>query len=534
MSRARLGVWLVMPIVWAHFLMRLHHLALFPGFVDEGNYVHWARGMWQGQYLFYPFAHGRSISIAYLAFFWPFQSPLWVSRAATVLLSVIVPAGLYRLGMMLFRDRAVALAAVVAYAVLPFAFFHERMALSDGPAAALTAMASLPVIAIVRSARWATMFAAIGLMAGAMLAKLSAVGLLLVPLAALWFLSPMRGSPPRRRFALVAAAIALATLLTAPMYLIAFLRFGLPPVWFSPTGDAVGWDAFARRVAGNALDLVSAINYYGTWLLPVGLALGTMGAIVFKKREATFLVVSVAALWLPILTFMRAPYPRLYLVGVPFAALVSVWGVATVARNLKEMIARNWPIAGRLHSIARAAGWMAATAGALAAWPAVRFVVIAYAQPAELRLPARDRYEYLEAAWGSGFGFGEAVRDVLVSMHTAGGHDILILSQDQQVHWRTILYVPYDRLGDKSFVLWDAGAPDLVESLRAGVTVYLLWERGDFAPDFPGLGVSARLVNSYPRPGAASHLDLYLLQLAEDHRAGRAASATETGQSGFC
>ena len=55
--------------------------------------------------------------------FSPFTATLWISRAAVVVISLITPIALYRVGKILFNRRLVAGVSALIYTVIPFSFF---------------------------------------------------------------------------------------------------------------------------------------------------------------------------------------------------------------------------------------------------------------------------------------------------------------------------------------------------------------------------------------------------------------------------
>ena len=185
--------WLLLGLLLSTFFWRLQGLTVFPGFVDEGTHVQWARGLWQGLFWLFPLAHGRWLPILYLGFFAPMAAPLWVARAAIVLVSLLTPMALYRLGMLLFQNRLLAFGSAFVYVSLPFAFFHDRLALVDSFTALLGTLAALQIVRLTHSLRSrrrtrAILFTSL-LLAATVLSKINASGILGFPLLAVWLLT---------------------------------------------------------------------------------------------------------------------------------------------------------------------------------------------------------------------------------------------------------------------------------------------------------------------------------------------------------
>ena len=120
---------LLLALLILSFAVRLHALLQLPGFVDEGNHLLWAAEVWQGRIVF-PFATAKPLEIFYLAAFLPFRAPLWAGRFSSLLTGVITLSAIYSLARGLGHRRAGLLAAAF-YALLPWTFFHERLAIAD-------------------------------------------------------------------------------------------------------------------------------------------------------------------------------------------------------------------------------------------------------------------------------------------------------------------------------------------------------------------------------------------------------------------
>ena len=140
------------------------------------------------------FANGKLLLYYWLGLFeLPPISALWIARTAIALASLLTGAAVYAIARVAGGAGAGAL-ALAAYAVLPLAFFFERMALAD-PFAAM--FAALAVWQSVRFAQRPTVRAAIAvgvLCAAATLAKLTTGLVPLIPLAAALACFPPRGN----------------------------------------------------------------------------------------------------------------------------------------------------------------------------------------------------------------------------------------------------------------------------------------------------------------------------------------------------
>jgi 4-amino-4-deoxy-L-arabinose transferase-like glycosyltransferase len=116
------------------FCLRFVHLTLLPVFADEAIYVRWAQIMKAEETLrFLPLSDGKEplfmwVTIAFLKFI---HDPLMAGRIVSVLSGFMTMIGVSLLSFLLFKNKKTAFAAGVIYAVSPFSFFFDRMALVD-------------------------------------------------------------------------------------------------------------------------------------------------------------------------------------------------------------------------------------------------------------------------------------------------------------------------------------------------------------------------------------------------------------------
>jgi len=105
-----------------------------PVFADEAIYIRWAQVMKAEETLrFLPLSDGKEplfmwLVIPFLKFI---HDPLVAGRIVSVLSGLGTLIGVSYLSYLLFKSKKVALAAALIYAVTPFAFFFDRMALVD-------------------------------------------------------------------------------------------------------------------------------------------------------------------------------------------------------------------------------------------------------------------------------------------------------------------------------------------------------------------------------------------------------------------
>lgn len=116
------------------FFLRFYHLTLLPVFVDEAIYIRWAQVMRAEETLrFLPLSDGKEplfmwMVIPFLKFI---HDPLFAGRFVSVLSGLGTLVGISYLSYLLFRSKKAALIAGLIYAISPFAFFFDRIALVD-------------------------------------------------------------------------------------------------------------------------------------------------------------------------------------------------------------------------------------------------------------------------------------------------------------------------------------------------------------------------------------------------------------------
>jgi len=125
---------LVGLIALGAFFARLYNLTILPVFVDEAIYIRWSQVMQAEATLrFLPLSDGKQplfmwIMIPFLKIF---SDPLFAGRFISVLSGFGTMIGVGFLSWLLFRSKKAALAAGIIYAVSPFTFFFDRLALAD-------------------------------------------------------------------------------------------------------------------------------------------------------------------------------------------------------------------------------------------------------------------------------------------------------------------------------------------------------------------------------------------------------------------
>jgi 4-amino-4-deoxy-L-arabinose transferase-like glycosyltransferase len=116
------------------FSLRFVNLTKIPVFADEAIYIRWAQVMKAEETLrFLPLSDGKQPLYMWVTtpFLKVINDPLFAGRLVSVLSGLGTMVGVGVLSWLLFRSKKAALAASAIYAVSPYTFFFNRMALAD-------------------------------------------------------------------------------------------------------------------------------------------------------------------------------------------------------------------------------------------------------------------------------------------------------------------------------------------------------------------------------------------------------------------
>ena len=145
--------WRVLLIGLAVFYLATHLLGLLelPVFADEAIYIRWSQLImddWK-RYLFFPMNDGKTP-----LFFWlmvPFQymfaNQLFAARFVSVIIGLLQLVIMMQTVSLLTKNKKTILVSGILVTILPYWFFHHRMALTDG---LMTAMVSFSVYFLIK------------------------------------------------------------------------------------------------------------------------------------------------------------------------------------------------------------------------------------------------------------------------------------------------------------------------------------------------------------------------------------------------
>ena len=176
-------------VVILYLLTRLFNLSLLPIFMDETNYIYWAKGVAASNaHWFVSLSAGKPFPLIWFMVLFikilPSDAYLLAGRLPSVVFGLMTLLGTYKLASFIFESKRVGYLAAFLYVLVPFTLFHDRMAIYDSMLSAMMIWAGFFVFKTARSfkLRDATLW---GIFLGsALLAKASALSyVLLTPIA---------------------------------------------------------------------------------------------------------------------------------------------------------------------------------------------------------------------------------------------------------------------------------------------------------------------------------------------------------------
>lgn len=495
--------WLVSVLILLFTLwLRLSDLDSFPVFVDEGTYILWAKFFAANTPTYPILMEGRLLAVVVMSLFdLSGAGPLWLARAAVAITSVINGAACLALGRMAGAAHGssppwMGWLAAMLYAVLPYALFHDRQAITDPLATAFGSVVLVSAVQLARTRRWRWSMTLAVALATAVLAKFTG-GLYLALFAAAVIIWPRR----RMLAAQYLAALGLAALVAGLILLALWPRLGttggiladseLSPLQCPPALCRGDWNEQARRLPVALTSLPGVVSPYIGW--PI-IALAVFGWVVGAARET-----------LPGEAIRRKGRAKLtwtlgaLVVAVLIIIIVTMRAVV-VPRYLGFLIVPLLVLAAQgLAFWLRPRGEMALAAFAVVLGLSLGNSYTLLTAPAQAELPAIDQRQYLTGPY-SGVGFRE-VAQAIVTQETDPQRPPLILAATS---WHILPLGAYlDARVMRALAAPETTWPEVQAAFVQERAVYLLDE---LPPEAPAEAPHNLLV--LPRQGEAKTLRL--------------------------
>ena len=492
-------------LIAAYALTHLLFLTRLPIFIDEAVNINRAEDIFESFHNFknYGLWDGKWLTVKIMGVFLTLPvDPLLSMRLSAVLFGASTVVASVAIGRMLFSWREGLLAGGL-FALLPYTFFINRVAVSDNYLVAFGACVLLLSITVVRSTSRAYMALLAIAMIASILSKLSGVVLMMVPVLAALVLTP----PPEWRRSL---------LRVSPALLSGVVVLGIL-IWKGSGTTQVGERATILDLAGLAHNIGLASDWFWSLLTPplaIVAVLAAIAALQIRERRYTFLTLVALGAVVPFVLLTRGIAPRYFLFAVLptsllLARLTLISGSYTMSRisSLRSLSYR------RTASVAMAVGAMA-----LLIWPVLLSATILF-RPEKAKLPGDIRSQFVTGR-GAGYGLTE-MAEYLEGRAAMESHGINVL---RFRFWGALLDgldVYLSQSESLEIYDLDASSPDLSirtiprHSLRL---TFLVLHPPTESDDLGRIGSSlepyllgAHRVWRYPKPGGEYGLEVWEL-----------------------
>ena len=395
----KLRWWLIPTLIVIFYLAtHLYRLTLLPVFADEAIYIRWAQLIiddWR-QYLFFPMNDGKTplmmwsmVPVQFL-----FSNQLFAGRFVAVLIGLGQILSLGYLTKLLDGKTKTTWLVILLGSILPFWFFHHRMALTDALLVLGITWATIGTIQIVKNNKKYLWVGLTSLFLGlALWAKLPA--LLAIPSLFLYaWLKPAKSDFKIKQIAYISVAIAGGMAL--------FFSLRLHPVFpqlFSRGNDFLyPWKEviFQGKWRETIINIPTYIKYFGTYLTWPVLLLNLAGQFlpdIKKRRIQHILLLSTLFFAGPIAILGKVVYPR-YLLPVSLTITISA------ALAFQELL-----------GMAKQKIWLKLILGLMLLstfFKSGRYIYFSLTNPSNTPFVSADKEQYLYK-WSSGHGIKEGV-----------------------------------------------------------------------------------------------------------------------------
>lgn len=487
----------------ALFFIRFYHLILFPIFADEAIYVRWAQVMKAEETLrFLPLSDGKEPLFMWVVipFLKVIHNPLLAARVVSVLSGFGTMLGVGVLSYLLFKNKRAALAAAVIYAVSPFTFFFDRMALVDSMLSMFGVWTFIFAYLAYTKERWDLAMLAGFTLGGAWLTKSPALFFALM-LPTLWLFASWKKGLKR----VIKKVIKLFGL-TIPMVTIGYgmyniLRLGPNYSMIAKRNLDYVWPI--SHILTSPFDpLLPFLNRSLQWLEMMGpwmiLILAIFGLLVsYKKYWKELLVLSIWFL-APIVVqseYAKVLTARYILFSLPFLIIIAASSFNVIKKS-----------------------WLNLAVFALAFFVA-QSAVFDYSlltNPNKANLPRSERSGYLEE-WSAGQGIKETA-DYILSEHSKNPSEKIVVGTEGyfgtlpdglEIYLNNIPNVTVIGVG----LNFDDMPKPLVDSRKSGNQTYLLVNQSRFhySPSKYNLEVVAKFPKAIDPSGNQDYLLLMKL-----------------------
>src|SRR5258708_1747400 len=180
-------------------VIRIYHITLLPVFADEAIYIRWSQVMNAEPTLrFLPLSDGKQPLFMWILMFAVkrFNDPLFVGRLLSVVSGLGTMFTIFAISYLLLKKKMVSIISSLIWAISPFSFFFDRMALVDSMLALFGALTLLGGIMLSKTKRLDVAMLTGFALGFALLTKSPAIFFVLL-LPSTWLLSDLRKDLPK-------------------------------------------------------------------------------------------------------------------------------------------------------------------------------------------------------------------------------------------------------------------------------------------------------------------------------------------------
>lgn len=398
--------WWLIPtlIILLYLATHLHQLTLLPVFADEAIYIRWAQLIiddWQ-QYLFFPLNDGKTPLFFWLLVPWQFvfSDQLWAARFVSVLIGLLQMFSLAQLVKILGGKKVAQWLSMLFVTILPFWYFHHRLALTDGLLALTLTWVVIGTLQLIKVSSEKKLWWALtaGLSLGlALWSKLPA--LLLLPALPFYVLTKPNSRLKNLLWLAGAVFFGLVIFISLKLHPAFSQLFGRGSDFLFPWQEVI----LNRTWQQTVVSWPTYLNYFAsylTWSLLVLNLIGLFASNKKLKRHQQVLILSALIFTGPIALLGRVVYPRYYLPISIFLTAGGALSLQVLIDHCLQVKLKIWKKIGLALVIALLVSNIVSQAG--------QFIYAALTNPAKLPLVSADQEQYLHK-WSAGYGVKPSV-----------------------------------------------------------------------------------------------------------------------------
>lgn len=478
------GILLISAIA---IFLRLYQLEIVPVFVDEAIYVRWAQVMRAEPSLrFLPLSDGKQPLFMWLTMpmFKIISDPLVAGRMLSVASGMGTMLGVFFLAQILFRSKKVSLFASLLYALSPFAFFFDRLALVDSMLSCFGVWTLVLTILTIKLQRLDLAMISGFVLGAAWLTKSPALFFTIMLPSTLLFVPMSSGKKP---YMLIKSLFLVAVILGLSFVIYNILRLG-------PNFELIGSRNFDyvypySHILTSPLDplrphLDRALEWFeimGPSSVIIAVVVAVITNVKRYRREVAVLLV-----WSIVPIVVEAEFSRVFTSRYIFFVLPPLFVLAgSVVLKFTE----------KRHYYA---SYLLVTVATL---QSIFFYVQFFNNPATSPLPERDGYL---ADWTSGYGIKEASRLILAERDANPDSKIVVGTEGYFGTLPDGLQIYLEKQANITTIgvgIDLVSVPQsLVDSAKSGNTTYLLANESRLRFEKPYEKIGLKEIAKYQKP----------------------------------